>query len=155
MNRRPSGFSLVEVVLALGVLSFSILAIMGIIPAGLSSSRSSQDETRAAQLAQMVFASLASGAPSNFASVPITAVGGNIAIDLTGSATQTLYGDNAGQLTSTEAGAVYLVTIKTDNSPSEFDPLSANQVTVQVAWPALAPAPSQTKRDFIRIISRF
>ena len=155
MNRRPSGFSLVEVVLALGVLAFSILAIMGIIPAGLNSSRSSQDETRAAQLAQMVFASLASGAPSNFANVPVTAADGIEPFILTLSEVHTLYGGNDGRLTRADTAAVYRITVKTDNAPVGFDPDSANQVTVQVAWPASAVAASQTKREYIRIISRF
>jgi len=43
-----AGFSLVEVVLALGVVAFAIVAILGIVPTGLSSSHGAQDETRAA-----------------------------------------------------------------------------------------------------------
>src|SRR5205823_7388168 len=53
---RQSAFSLVEVVLALGVLSFAIVAILGLIPIGLQTSHSSQDETRAAQIAQSILA---------------------------------------------------------------------------------------------------
>src|SRR5438132_12920260 len=57
-RRARRGFSLAEVVLALGVVSFAIVAILGVLPLGLQTGKSSQDETRATQIAQSVFASL-------------------------------------------------------------------------------------------------
>src|SRR5437763_9606573 len=56
MKNQKQAFSLVEVVLALGVVSFAIVAILGLIPTGLQTSHSSQDETRAAQIAQSILA---------------------------------------------------------------------------------------------------
>lgn len=43
-ERGGSGFSLVEVTLALGVVSFALLAILGILPTGLSSLRQSMNQ---------------------------------------------------------------------------------------------------------------
>jgi type II secretory pathway pseudopilin PulG len=53
------GFSLMEVTTALGVISFALVALLGVFPLGLENSRMSVSETRAAQLTTMVFATLA------------------------------------------------------------------------------------------------
>ncbi len=42
-----NGFSLVEVVLALGVVSFALLAIVALLPAGIKNNKISTEETRA------------------------------------------------------------------------------------------------------------
>ena len=52
--RRVSGFSLIEVTLAIGVIAFALLAILGLIPIGMRSGRESIDATRTAQIAQDV-----------------------------------------------------------------------------------------------------
>jgi uncharacterized protein (TIGR02598 family) len=53
--RRTSGFSLVEVTLALGVMAFALVAILGIVPVGLNSARESVDASHTALIAQDVF----------------------------------------------------------------------------------------------------
>jgi uncharacterized protein (TIGR02598 family) len=153
-----SAFSLVEVVLALGVVSFAIVAILGVLPIGLQTSKSGQDETRAAQIAQAVLASIASQAPSQFDNVLVPLnddSNSTVPLHLNTGETATLYADNNGKLTPTIAGAVYLVRVKTNSSPTGFDPGYANQVTISVIWPAAAPAAQQTSRDFVRIISKY
>src|SRR2546430_10195961 len=55
-----SSFSLVEVVLALGVISFALVAIIGLLPIGLASGRGTIQETRANHLAEEVFSTLRS-----------------------------------------------------------------------------------------------
>jgi uncharacterized protein (TIGR02598 family) len=57
-NPNTPGFSLVEVVLALGVISFSLVAILGVLPAGFDADRQSIADTRAAQLASAVAATI-------------------------------------------------------------------------------------------------
>jgi uncharacterized protein (TIGR02598 family) len=47
-------FSLVEVVLALGVVAFAIVAILGMFPIALTSNRSSINESRAAELVRAI-----------------------------------------------------------------------------------------------------
>lgn len=47
---RSFGFSLAEVTVALGIISFAIVALFALIPMGLSSYQASQNETRAAAL---------------------------------------------------------------------------------------------------------
>lgn len=57
-TRRPPvrlrGFSLVEVTLALGIVSFALIAIFGLVPSGLSTFRTSIDRTVASQIAQNI-----------------------------------------------------------------------------------------------------
>lgn len=50
-NDPHSGFSLVEVALALGVAVFALVAIIGLIPVGLNSNQTSSEQTAAAGLA--------------------------------------------------------------------------------------------------------
>jgi uncharacterized protein (TIGR02598 family) len=52
------GFSLAEVVIALGIISFALVAVLGVFPTGLSSNRTSVSDTRAAALANAVFATI-------------------------------------------------------------------------------------------------
>jgi len=53
-RKRQSGFSLVEVVLAVGVISFAFVAILGLLPAGLTQFRQAMDNSVASQIAQRI-----------------------------------------------------------------------------------------------------
>ncbi len=54
LNKRPAGFSLVESVLAVGILAFAGVGLLGLLPFGLGQMRSSIDNNVGAQLAQRV-----------------------------------------------------------------------------------------------------
>ena len=180
-KRARWAFSLVEVVLALGVVGFAIVAILGVLPAGLQTSRGAQDETRAAQIAQSVFAALAS---QQFDAVSIklydSAGGqsGSIDLNLTqqNGAGPTLSANNNGEIfmpgsppkflnppsalpaSAPDTVAVYSITSSFSNAPNGFDAQFANQVTLSVRWPVSPTgllSPNQTKRDFVRIISKY
>jgi len=77
--RRPSsGFSLVEVTLALMVMAIGILSIMSLFPAGLDQNARSIADTHAAFFAEEVFAGLQAKAETNWAkleefNVPVAA----------------------------------------------------------------------------------
>ena len=58
--RRPSGFSLIEVTLALGIVTFALVGAVGVLPTALSSSRQSFNKNRASAIADTVFASFRS-----------------------------------------------------------------------------------------------
>lgn len=53
-RKQRQGFSLVEVVLAMGILVFCLVALLGLIPMGLQSFRSAMTMTVEAQIAQSV-----------------------------------------------------------------------------------------------------
>ena len=163
MEGRRSAFSLVEVVLALGVISIAIVAILGLVPTGLQTSHSSQDETRAAQIAQSVLAGVASQSQTNFAAVKLPVSSGTVpTVDLTGSSTTQLYASNDGHISQSATGATYNIAVILDSNVTAdgFDPSLANRVTIQVRWPldpnpGATPSPSQTYRDFVRFISKY
>lgn len=50
--RRNAGFSLVEVVLAIGIVSFAFVALLGLLPAGLSTFRTAIDTSNEARILQ-------------------------------------------------------------------------------------------------------
>ena len=168
---RTCGFSLAEVVIALGVITAGFIAVLGVFPIALQTGHSAQDETRAAHIAQSVFGNLVAQAPSQFNGVRFLLSDGatlsqpplNLTAASCTTPALTLYGDNDGKLISNSANAAYAIFVYTCNSTcpnstcsSGFtDPASANAVTVRVAWPANAPAANQTFRDYVRIISKY
>ena len=163
---RTRSFSLIEVVIALGVITVGIVGILAVFPTALQTGHAAQDETRAAHIAQSVFGSLAAGASSQFSNVQLplspspSPAPTPLSINLTtGSGTTpavTLYADNDGNLIANSTNAAYAILLYTNNTvPGFTDPASANQVTVRVAWPASAPAANQTFRDYVRIISKY
>jgi uncharacterized protein (TIGR02598 family) len=161
---RSASFSLVEVVLALGVISIAIVAILGLFPVALSTGHSAQDLTRAPHIAQAVLSRLVSQAPTQFNNVQLQLGDpGNttLSIDLTASSSPTaptFYADHNGQLAPSPDDAAYAITIFTNNSPPGFPPAPpayANQVIVRVAAPAIAAPANQTYRDYVRIISKY
>lgn len=58
------GFSLVEVVLALGIVAFALMAVLGMFPVALGAAKESTSETHAAMIAQMVFGEIRAVPPS-------------------------------------------------------------------------------------------
>jgi Tfp pilus assembly protein PilV len=165
---RTHSFSLLEVVIALGVITVGIVGILAVFPTALQTGHSAQDETRAAHIAQSVFGSLVAQAPSQFNNVQIRLSDGvtlSPSINLTASSSPTtpsLCADNDGKLVQTSPeipycpGYSHAIYIYTNNSvPGFTDPASANAVTVRVAWPANASAANQTFRDYVRIVSKY
>ena len=53
-TRRSHAFSLVEVVLAIGVVSFAMMAVLGTLPVGLKSSRESRGQVATANIARQI-----------------------------------------------------------------------------------------------------
>ena len=154
---RTHSFSLLEVVIALGVIAVGIVGVLAVFPTALQTGHSAQDETRAAHIAQSVFGSLVAGATSRFNAVPLPPTPLSIALTASSSPTSpTLYADNNGNLIPNSTNSAYAIFIYTNNAvPGFTDPASANLVTVRVAWPANAPAANQTFRDYVRIVSKY
>jgi uncharacterized protein (TIGR02598 family) len=124
----PSGFTLVEVTLALGVASFCLLAVFGLMPVGISSNRASVEQTAAASLARAIVADLRT-TPIAAASSP------QYAIPFP-SASAPLYFAEDGTKQTGHASARYLATI-TINTAAQT--AFAN---IKITWPAAAPVAS-------------
>lgn len=58
MKTSSQGFSLIEVVLALGVVSFTLAALLGLLPVGLNTLRQTMNTTAEAQIMQTVSSAL-------------------------------------------------------------------------------------------------
>jgi len=55
ISHSPSGFSLVEVMLAVGIVAFAVVGVLTAFPVGIEAARDSRDETTAALIADDVF----------------------------------------------------------------------------------------------------
>jgi len=53
-NLKPSGFTLIEIVLAIGIMSFALVGILGLFPVALETARDSKAETQVALLARQI-----------------------------------------------------------------------------------------------------
>ena len=179
MKARSPSFSLVEVVLALGIVAFAVVAILGLIPTALQTSHSSQDDTRAAQIAQSILAVFSeqqfsavtfleydstTGSQSgsiNFDLKSQNGTGANWAANnegevfIPGPPVKFLTRPSGPPAAPADTAQTYAVTVSFNNSPAGFDAQYANQLVVSIAWPANAALANQTKRDFVRIVSRY
>lgn len=54
IRSRACGFSLVEIVLAIGITSFALIATLGLLPVGLNSLRESSTQTAVANISQYI-----------------------------------------------------------------------------------------------------
>lgn len=110
------GFSLVEVVLALGLVSFCLVALLGLFSVGIKTSKQAAEETNLAAMSSQIITELRATTSST-----------TIALN------QTYYFDNLGERTNA-AGAYYacLVTSQPDTA------LSGNLIrgTLVFTWPA-------------------
>lgn len=59
-SMRPRAFSLVEVAMAMGIASFCLLAVVGLLPVGLDAARESREESGAARCLEQIAQSLRS-----------------------------------------------------------------------------------------------
>jgi uncharacterized protein (TIGR02598 family) len=120
------GFSLVECVIAVGIVCFSILPMLGLLPAGLNSTRSASVQTGAMNLITSIAADLRTAT-----------VGASPRFSINKSASdvdqQTLYFDESGAITSLQANMRYRADIKMIKIS---DTKSLGRVTV--TWPPQA-----------------
>jgi len=124
-------FSLVEVVIALALISFAAISIMGLLPTGLSTLRDAMNQSRQAQILRTV-AGLA--AVTKFTSL----------------ATNGLYFDSDGIPVSDSANAIFTVNVLTNlpvypgstNAAALQNALTA--LRVQIIWAPAPHAPGRT-----------
>jgi uncharacterized protein (TIGR02598 family) len=137
---RMAAFTLVEVVLALAVCSFAVIAILGLFSMGLQSTRESAQDIRAANLATTLI-SLRTATPTNdIASLPNFAIPTTAFTNTYGPAygtSSTSYVGSDGQTTNM-ANAAFMITCKAGTTPVTGTGLS--QVYLMLSWPPQAPA---------------
>jgi uncharacterized protein (TIGR02598 family) len=128
-----SGFSLVEVTLALGVAAFCLLAVFGLLPIGLKTQQTAIEQTAATRIISAVVSDLRSTARTATTSSLFTI---NIPVN-TASSSSTLYFDAEGRFSPTiGANSRYRLTIIF--SPNNTGGRGATFVDLLVTWPAAA-----------------
>lgn len=125
-----SGFSLVELTLALGIAGFCLIALLGLLPLGIETNRTASSQTAAASIVSNIVADLRSTPPSS-----ITSSQYNITL---GTA-KVLYIDDEGKVvnpTDPNAAASYRIAITFP--PAPVGPFGSTFVSLRISWPALA-----------------
>jgi len=122
-----SAFSLVEVTLALGLAGFCLVALLGLIPAGLRNASTATEQTAAVGLLGDIVADLR-GTPINSANSPRF----GIAIPASGNATTSTYFSDDGQ-TNARSQSRYVV--ESTLTPQPNDLVNAR---ILIYWPAMA-----------------
>jgi len=146
------GFSLVEVVLALGIAAFALITIMALLPAGLGASKDSIAQTEAMNLAIGVVADLrqtpCATAILNSNSA-LSAVSPRYGINLTQAST-TLYLDANGNSSTALAPSSHYKVLVTLNQPAGALHTSTYG-NVQFIWPAAAPTSASSISVFVAL----
>lgn len=136
--RRSSAFSLIEVVMALGVFSFAVVGIGGLFFVGIDTNKQSSDQIQAANVASLLISTrraITTGTIANFALPPL-----NIATSGTGAYVMGVAND--GTTTGTPAyNLFYQVTANTGIGPH------LAQVYLMLWWPPASPTPPTNNPD--------
>jgi Tfp pilus assembly protein PilV len=153
--RLAQGFSLVEIVLALGIIAFALIAVLAVFPIGLTTQHSAQDDTRTAQIAGDILSSIASQAQASWPNANVVQPSGfayTVLLNRDYTYSPALGASNDGTLAASySAGMPYQITISTKASPIGFDTGYACEVSLRVAWQPF----SQNYRDFVRVVTRY
>ena len=135
-----TAFSLVEVTLALGVASISLIAIFSLLPVGLQTSHNAIEQSASNDIVAAVIADLRATPPTSprGQSAISTQFGINIPQNPVGSATATtLYFNSEGQFsTSLNPTSRYRLTITF--APNGAGSKTATFVDLKMTWPAMA-----------------
>ena len=144
-------FSLIEIVLALGIIAFALVGIMGLFPVAMKSAQESQRETRATHIAQQIFSDLRTGSPTNLLiGVASNLLPANTA--LSNSWSNTISFDVNGSLLGSgqNANAIFLAQVSgTPNTPSP----GLSRVQVDVEAPAVAATTNRSRYTFVTLMN--
>lgn len=137
-SSRLSAFSLVEVVIAIGVAAFCLIALIGLIPMGVKSVKSTYSQTSASELLEAVSLDLRN-TPIGSNTTPSYAITLPTFNTPNATANATLYLDENGVTYSSSANlnAQYGATLFLSNSSSY-----ATTAQIQITWPATVPPSS-------------
>ena len=117
MTRNQAGFSLIEVALAVAVISFALVAILGLMPVGLKSAAEAGDATRTSMLEANAEADIrATVGPTDFTSATARTV--------------TRYYDQQAILLTSATGAFYRVDATIGNTWTTHSPMLMRLICV-------------------------
>jgi Tfp pilus assembly protein PilV len=137
-------FSLVEVVLALGICAFVLIAMLGLLSTGLQSSKDSEDQIQAANVASLLISTCLANptnSPANFA-IPSSALTNGYANAYPGGIN---FIGVDGNLTNV-SNAAYVITCQAGTNTISGSSLA--QVYLMLTWPARATPSNVTVRRY-------
>jgi uncharacterized protein (TIGR02598 family) len=140
------GFSLVEIVVAIGVISFALVAIIGVLPIGLAAGRQATQETRANHLAEQIFSTLRS---QPFTAAALSSLGSGTTVDLStenGVFGTKLHATYDGQFVGTSD--YFTIQLQFRNAPEGVVSGTASEVHVQISGRESGAA----RMDYVSII---
>jgi len=155
IQKDSPAFSLVEVVIALGIISFAVIAIVGMLPVALKSSQDSMRETDATLIAQRIFSELKTGSGGNRS---VTTAPDGISTHNINLAT-----NSTNYLAFTQDGTVQAYT-NSANPPPSYDfyaqiSISTNtgltnlaRVQIDITHPPSAPPTARTTNSFVTLL---
>jgi uncharacterized protein (TIGR02598 family) len=145
--RHQAAFTLVEVVLALGVITFGLVVILALIPVSIHSSKQSSEDMALSLMTQSTIADLHKQGLTTLAALVPT------------SGTISYYFDANGRLLTSSTGALYSCTAKpiAPSAVASANTTSTNFIYVQLqfVWPTTAPAANQQKTVLITSIGNY
>lgn len=127
-----SAFSLVEVVIAIGVAAFCLVAMLGLIPTGVKSVKATTDQTAATTVLDEVVTDLRS-TPLGSNSSPRFGISFPTAGSAASLSTNLVFSETGTMVSSNDFNARYAAAITLSNN-STF----STAVLIQVTWPAVA-----------------
>lgn len=166
-SKQSRAFSLIEIVLALGIISFALVGILGLFPAAMDAATNSQRETQAALIAQALYSEINSmpgtntfvSYGTNFYKEP-TSSNDKITINLTQQTNFFLAYDQGGNpLKSIGSGAfdggdssaAYLaeISVSTNNVP-----VGLSRVDIRIDAPGGAPEKARRSYYFATLLNQ-
>jgi len=157
MRPLRNAFSLIEIVLALGIISFALVGILALFPAAMSAARDSRQQTQSTFIVQQILGQLRSGPPTStsFPTAFNPVSGGSTPVNLSASNQYYAVTDEDGKVISGGATAapagglsgafVANLTVQPVTSPTA----GASKVTIDVCYPASAPAVGRRTNTFV------
>lgn len=163
---------MIEIVLAVGIIAFALVAILGLFPIALDSASTSQRETQAAFIARSIFNDLLStpgpkvfvATSPDFFSNSSGSASGKIDIDLTTDSDHyiaySIDGEPMGTIPestftsgSPDAGYLAVITVTTGTASSDI-PGGLARVEVQIETPAVAPRKQRDSFPFVSLLNQ-
>ncbi len=141
-NSKVAAFSLVELVLALGVAAFCLFAVFGLMPVGMQTNRNAASQTAATNIIAVIVADLRT-TPAAATTSPQFAI--------TFGTDKRLYFDASGQAsTSLTPDSRYQLNITWNSAPTGL-----NYAVLRVTWPAQIDPATTTPGGSVQIFAAF
>jgi len=134
-NASHGGFSLIEVTIALGIIAFALVAVVGLLPAGLNSQKQGSQQGRAAQVLNQVARSVQGVRMDTNATLRFLPPLSTVGVSAGTTADLGFYRDGTIAVSSPSGERLGAVRVALDNTLGIPNTLRA---VVSVAWPASA-----------------